>query len=70
MTRMSVRDGRWLCRRMSYRLLVLPNVQTMTPELLRKIRDLVMAGATVAGPGRSSRPASVAIRSAMTRSDR
>ena len=34
---------------MSYRLLVLPQVETMTPRLLRKIRDLVNAGATVVG---------------------
>ncbi len=31
----------------SYRLLVLPQVETMTPGLLAKIRDLVKAGATV-----------------------
>ncbi|MEN6336404.1 MAG: glycosyl hydrolase, partial [Phycisphaerales bacterium] len=34
----------------SYRVLVLPNQQIMTPPLLRKIRDLVEAGATVIGP--------------------
>ena len=33
----------------SYRLMVLPQVETMTPELLAKIRDLVKAGATVVG---------------------
>lgn len=33
----------------SYRLMVLPQVRTMTPALLRKIRDLVKAGATVVG---------------------
>jgi len=33
----------------SYRLMVLPQVQTMTPALLAKIRDLVKAGATVVG---------------------
>jgi len=33
----------------SYRLLVLPRSQTMTPAYLRKIRDLVKAGATVVG---------------------
>jgi hypothetical protein len=33
----------------SYRLMVLPQVQTMTPALLAKIRDLVNAGATVVG---------------------
>jgi hypothetical protein len=34
----------------SYRLMVLPLVETMTPALLAKIRDLVKAGATVVGP--------------------
>ena len=33
----------------SYRLLVLPQVETMTPGLLANIRDLVKAGATVVG---------------------
>jgi len=35
---------------MSYRLLVLPERETMTPALLRKVRDLAAAGATVIGP--------------------
>ena len=48
---MSVKDGRLvLPDGMSYRLLVLPAVETMTPELLRKIKELVAAGATVVGP--------------------
>ncbi len=48
---MSVRDGRIvLPDGMSYRLLVLPQATTMTPALLRKIKDLVEAGATVLGP--------------------
>ena len=39
----------------SYRLLVLPQVDTMTPGLLAKIRDLVKAGAMVVGtPPRKS----------------
>ncbi len=51
LTRMKVRDGRLvLPDGMSYRLLVLPQVDTMTPALLRKIRQLVRAGATVVGP--------------------
>ena len=39
----------------TYRVLVLPELETMRPELLRKIRDLVKAGATVIGtrPSRS-----------------
>ena len=35
---------------MSYRFLMLPNAPTMTPELLRKVHQLVKAGATVIGP--------------------
>jgi hypothetical protein len=34
---------------MSYRLLVLPPSETMTPRLLRKISDLVKGGATIVG---------------------
>jgi hypothetical protein len=55
LTRMKVladghKDGRLvLPDGMSYRMLVLPQTPTMTPELLRKIRDLVQAGATVLG---------------------
>jgi hypothetical protein len=51
LTRMTVRDGRLvLPDGMSYHLLVLPDVPTMTPALLRKISELVQAGATVIGP--------------------
>jgi hypothetical protein len=50
LTRMSVRDGRIvLPDGMSYRVLVLPQATAMTPTLLRKIKDLVAAGATVVG---------------------
>jgi len=50
LTRMAVKNGRLvLPDGMSYRMLVLPQVETMTPKLLRKIRDLVKAGATVVG---------------------
>ena len=35
---------------MSYRVLVLPQIDRIRPELLRKIRDLVAGGATVVGP--------------------
>ena len=42
LTRMTVKDGRLvLPDGMSYRLLVLPAVETMTPRLLRKIKELV-----------------------------
>jgi hypothetical protein len=55
--RMSVRDGRMvLPDGMSYRLLVLPEARTMTPGLLRKVRDLVEAGGTVVGPRPSRSP--------------
>ena len=39
----------------TYRVLVLPELETMRPEVLRKIRDLVKAGATILGrpPSRS-----------------
>ncbi|HNP64070.1 MAG TPA: glycosyl hydrolase [Woeseiaceae bacterium] len=48
--RMSVRDGRLILPDgMSYRMLVLPMDNTMTPGLLRRIHKLVSAGATVMG---------------------
>jgi hypothetical protein len=48
---MSVKDGRLaLPDGMTYRVLVLPEQETMTPALLRKVKDLVAAGATVIGP--------------------
>ena len=47
----SVKDGRIVFPDgMSYRVLVLPERETMTPALLTKVRDLVAAGATVIGP--------------------
>jgi len=50
MTRMSVKDGHiTLPDGMCYRLLVLPDVDTMTPALLARVRDLVRDGATVIG---------------------
>ncbi len=53
LTRMSVKDGRLaLPDGMSYRVLVLPNVETMTPALLAKIAELAAAGATVIAPSR------------------
>ncbi len=57
MTRMEVRDGLIvLPDGMSYRVLVLPWTQTMTPGLLRKVRELVQAGATVLGPRPTASP--------------
>ncbi len=50
MARASVRDGRIvLPDGMSYRVLVLPRFDTMTPGLLRRIKGLLEAGATVIG---------------------
>jgi len=50
LTRMSVKGGRLvLPDGMSYRMLVLPKVEMMTPRLLGKIKQLVAAGATVVG---------------------
>ncbi len=43
----------------SYRVLVLPDVETMTPELLTKIAALVDAGATVVGNPPSKSPSLV-----------
>jgi hypothetical protein len=51
LTRMSVRDGRIvLPDGMSYRVLVLPDHPMISPEVLRKLKELVAAGATVIGP--------------------
>jgi hypothetical protein len=48
--RASVRDGRIVFKGgAEYRILALPRAETMTPRLLRKIRSLVEAGATVVG---------------------
>ena len=50
LTRMKVKDRKLvLPDGMSYRLLVLPQVETMTPTLLGRIKELVQAGATVVG---------------------
>lgn len=40
----------------TYRILVLPELETMTPKLLRKIKKLVRAGATVWGPAPKKSP--------------
>jgi len=56
--RMSVRAGRLvLPDGMSYRLLVLPEQNTlMTPALVQKLKQLVQAGATVLGPRPTASP--------------
>lgn len=58
LNRMSVgADGRLvLPEGVSYRLLVLPEVDRMTVPVLRKIRDLVSGGATVLGPKPAKSP--------------
>ena len=49
--RVTVKNGRLtLPDGMSYRVLSLPGAQTMTPQLLRRLDELVRAGATVSGP--------------------
>jgi hypothetical protein len=51
LTRASVKDGKLtLPDGMQYRLLVLPPLETMRPEVLRKIRELVHEGLVVLGP--------------------
>jgi hypothetical protein len=51
LAQMTVRDGRpTLPSGMSYRVLVLPNANTMRVAQLRKIKELVEAGATLVGP--------------------
>ncbi len=50
MQRAKVKDGRVsFDNASSYRLMVLPKVETMTPELLEKITELVKAGASIQG---------------------
>lgn len=46
-----VKDGRIvLPGGMKYRLLVLPRLETMRPEVLRKMKELLQAGASITGP--------------------
>ena len=55
--RVSVKDGKLvLPDGMSYRMLVLPNLETMRPELLKKIAELVQQGAVVLGPAPKRSP--------------
>ncbi len=54
---LSVKDGRLvLPHGTSYRVLVLPPLETMRPEVLQKIEQLVLAGAVVLGPPPSRSP--------------
>lgn len=41
---------------MTYRLLVLPNRDTMTPQVIRKIKELALNGAPILGPKPSASP--------------
>ena len=55
--RLAVRDGRFvLPDGMSYRVLVLPPLDTIRPEVLKKIRAMVKAGGVVLGPRPSRSP--------------
>ncbi|WP_168763072.1 glycosyl hydrolase [Chitinophaga polysaccharea] len=55
--RLQVRDGKLvLPDGMSYRLLVLPQLETMRPALLEKIAALVKEGATILGPAPKRSP--------------
>lgn len=57
MNRMSVENGRLvLPDGMSYSLMILPPLETMRPELLQKIAELVEKGAKVYGPPPSRSP--------------
>lgn len=57
LNRVVVADGKLvLPDGMSYRVLVLPQLETMRPGLLRKISALVAAGATVLGPAPKRSP--------------
>ena len=56
LTRMSVKDGRIvLPDGMSYRALVLPTTEVMTPAMLAKIQQLAEAGAMIVGPAQPPR---------------
>lgn len=55
--RVKVKNGKLvLPDGMTYSLLVLPKLETMRPELLLKIRDLVNEGATILGPAPKRSP--------------
>lgn len=57
LTRASAKDGRlYLPDGMQYRVLVLPELQTMRPEVLRKIKELVQGGVVILGPAPSKSP--------------
>lgn len=54
---MRVKDGRLvLPDGMSYRILVLPQLETMRPELLHKIKNMVREGGAILGPAPNRSP--------------
>ena len=54
---MSVKDGKLILPSgMTYRMLVLPNSPFMTPSVARKLKELVLAGATILGPKPTQSP--------------
>ncbi len=56
-TRLSVKDGRLvLPDGMNYRMMVLPPLETMRPELLEKIEQLVAEGGVIYGPKPKTSP--------------
>ncbi|MFA6819200.1 MAG: glycosyl hydrolase [Bacteroidaceae bacterium] len=53
----SVKDGKLLLKSgMEYRVLVLPKINTMRPELLSKLKELVAAGLILQGPAPTKSP--------------
>lgn len=53
----SVKDGKIvLPSGMKYSLLVLPQLETMRPEILKKIKELLLAGANIMGPAPTHSP--------------
>jgi hypothetical protein len=55
--RLTVKDGKLLLPNgIAYSILVLPRLETMRPELITKIKDLVKQGAVVLGPKPSRSP--------------
>lgn len=55
--RASVKDGKIILPSgMAYRLLVLPQLETMRPEVLRKLKELLTAGANIMGPAPKRSP--------------
>lgn len=57
LTRASAKDGKlYLPDGMQYRVLVLPELQSMRPEVLQKIKELVQGGVVILGPAPSKSP--------------